>query len=166
MDIFSSLGVNWSSVLMYLVNFGILFVVVSYFATGPLLKILDKRRKFISETIDEAEKLKSEISKVKEKSQSEKDKMQAELAEERDNLHKEVDEQRKDMTGKIEEKKSHMLSEARSIIGEEKGKLLESVEEEVLDLIEKVVLAVVSDKIPKDVVLTSIQEEWDKYKKN
>ncbi|MDP3975372.1 MAG: F0F1 ATP synthase subunit B, partial [bacterium] len=61
MEAFSRLGIDWNSVILYLINFGILAVVVGYFVTGPILRILDQRRQHIQSAVEEAEKLKQEF---------------------------------------------------------------------------------------------------------
>jgi F-type H+-transporting ATPase subunit b len=164
MDIFSSLGIDWNSVLIYLINFGILFLVVMYFATDPILKMLDRRRKFISSTIYESEELKKELVKIKESHAKEKERMQTELAEEMERLKKEMSERKKKMMAQIEEKKQKMLEEARKVVDAEKEKLMHAVEEDIIALVHKIVMRVTSQKISKEDLSKSIAEAWSHYK--
>jgi F-type H+-transporting ATPase subunit b len=164
-EIFTSLGIDWNSVLLYLVNFGILLLVVMYFATDPILKMLDKRKKFISSTIYESEKLKKEMNSLRNKAKAEKEKLQAELADELAAMKKGMEEKRQEMMKKIEERKQQMLEQAKAVVEEEKQQLLANVEEDILELIQKVVMHVTVGKIPEDVLKQSIAESWKKLQK-
>lgn len=163
MDIFTNLGIDWHSVIVYVVNFGILVFVLAYFFTGPLLKIIDERRDHIKKNLEEAERIKNEFMQEKKRADAEKEALRTEMTQEMSDFKKELDKRRKDQEETLELRKAKMLEEVRSIVEEEKQNILRNAEQQTLDLIEKVVLHVVSNKVPDDVIKDSVQEAWKNY---
>lgn len=165
MDIFSKLGINFHSILVYVVNFGILVALIAYFLTGPILKMIDDRRKKIEDNLNEAENIKAEFVKEKEKQHTEKELLKSEMEKELADLKKDMDEKRRTQEEAIEAKKSRMMEEINKFVDEEKQNIVKNAEKQVLELIEKVVLHVVSNKIPKKDVQESVQEAWSSFNK-
>jgi len=97
--------------------------------------------------------------------QNEKEALKVEMVQEMSKLKKELDLRRKEQEEKLELRKAKMMEEVRSIVAEEKGNILKSAEQQTLDLIEKVVLHVVSNNVPENVVKSSVQEAWKTYNK-
>lgn len=165
MDIFINLGIDWQSVIVYVVNFGILVAILAYFFTGPLLKMIDERKETIQNNLEEAERIKNEFMAEKKKADAEKEALKVEMVQEMSKLKKELDLRRKEQEEKLELRKAKMMEEVRSIVAEEKGNILKRAEQQTLDLIEKVVLHVVSNNVPENVVKSSVQEAWKTYNK-
>ncbi len=63
----------------------------------------------------------------------------------------------------MEAKKAKMLEEVRTIVANEKDSILKKAEQQTLSLIEKVVLHVVSNNVPQDIVKSSVKDAWNKY---
>ncbi len=165
MESLARLGIDLWSLLLYAVNFGLVVFLVAKFLTKPMLKMLDERRNTIKKNIEEAEELRQEMAKQREKMEKEKEKMQASLAEELSKSRKEIDEKRKAAEAEIDAKKSKMLEEVKTIIDQEKANIIGSAEKEVLKLMQKVVMHVVSNQVPEDVVKKSVDSAWNQYKK-
>jgi len=165
MDIFSNLGIDWNSVIVYVVNFGILVAIIAYFFTGPILKMIDERRDTIKNNLDEAERIKKHFMKEKEKSDAEKEELKAEVERELSDLNKEMADRRKKLEEELDQKKSKMLEDVRGIVEDEKGNILKNAEKEILILIEKVVLHIVSNKIPEASVRESVEDAWKTFNK-
>ena len=163
MEVFSSLGIDWNSVIIYVVNFGVLVAFLAYFFTGPLLKMIDERRDKIKNNLEEAERIKNEFVSEKKKADVEKEALKTEMEQKMGHLKKELDQRRKQQEEQMELKRAKMLEEVRSIVEEEKSLILKKAEAQTLALIEKVVLHVVSHKVPKEVVKSSVDEAWKSY---
>lgn len=58
--LFEGLGINLPSLIAQLVNFGILFTILSVVAYKPILKMLDERSKRIKESMDQAQQVKDQ----------------------------------------------------------------------------------------------------------
>jgi F0F1-type ATP synthase membrane subunit b/b' len=142
-----------------------LFGVIGYFVTGPVLRILDKRRHTIKENLEKAESIKREFVAEQQKAAAEKEALKSEVANQLTHLKKELDIRRKEQEEALALKKAQMLEELRTLVEEEKGKILKKAEQQTLDLIAKVVLHIVSNKIPKEVIQESVSEAWKMYRK-
>lgn len=164
MEVFSSLGIDWNSVIIYVVNFGLLVAVIAYFFTGPLLKLIDERRDTIQKNLEEAERIKNEFMAEKKKADAEKETLKVEMEQKMSHLKKELDQKRKEEEEKLELRKAKMLEEVRSLVTEEKNNILKQAEKQTIELIEKVVLHVVSNNVPDDVVKSSVQDAWKNYR--
>lgn len=165
MEALSKLGIDFTSVILYLFNFGILFAVIAYFVTGPIVKLLDERKKTIKDNLEQAEKIKNEFMQEKKRAEGEKESMRITMEKELGAMKKEMDDKRRKMEEAMEIKKAKMLEEMRSVVEEEKGKIMKRAEQQTLDLIGKVIMHVVSNKIPQDVVKDSVNEAWKMYHK-
>ena len=58
-----------------------------------------------------------------------------------------------------------MLEDVKAVIDQEKANIIGSAEKEVLKLMQKVVLHVVSNQIPEEVVEKSVDSAWRQYSK-
>lgn len=163
MEILAKVGINFQSIVIYLVNIGILFGVISYFLTGPLMKVLDQRRKQISDNLEQAALIKEEFSAERKKLEKMNEALKTEMEQKLSHLKKEMDERRIREDEALSQKKSNMLEEIRLFVEEEKKGILKSAEREVLDLMAKVILQIVMNKIPEELVRQSVTEAWKQY---
>ncbi len=164
MESLARLGIDLWSLLLYAVNFGLVILIVAKYLTKPLLKVLDERRGQIKKNIEEAEKLREEMARHQKKMEQERSDMQAKLHEELSKSKKEIEEKRKAVEAEIEAKKTKMLADVKAIIEEEKRTIMASAQADILKLMQKIVLHIVSNKIPADVVSASVTESWEQYK--
>ena len=63
-EIFNQFGVTWPKFIAQLVLFGIVYFVLNRFAFGPILKVLEERRKRIEEGQLNAEKIKKQLAEA------------------------------------------------------------------------------------------------------
>jgi len=63
-EIFTQFGVTWPKFIAQLVLFGIVYFVLNRFAFGPILKVLEERRKRIEEGQLNAEKIKKQLAEA------------------------------------------------------------------------------------------------------
>lgn len=59
-DIFATLGLSWQKILLYLANFVILFVGLTFLLYKPVKKFMDKRKQEIADEVGKADKVKEE----------------------------------------------------------------------------------------------------------
>lgn len=163
MEALLKLGIDWQSILIYIVNIGILFGVIAYFVTGPILKILDGRRKQIRDNLEAAERIKNEFVAERKKADEDKKALRAELDRELTLLKKDLEEKRRIGEEALNVKKAKMLEEVRTLVEDEKGKILKTAETEALKLIENVILNIVSEKLPRTVVEESVRDAWKQF---
>jgi len=163
MEVLGKLGIDFNSVVLYLLNFGILFAVVAYLITGPILRMIDQRTKTIKDNLEEAENIKREFLEEKKRADQEKASLKTEMSSQMAHLKKDLEKQRKDQEEEMNLRKAKMLEEVRTIVEEEKKNILKKAEQQTIDLVSKVVMHIVSQKIPKDVLRESVVDAWKKY---
>lgn len=165
MESLARLGIDFGSLLLYAVNFGLVVLIVAKYLTKPLMKVLDERSHQIKKNIEEAEELRSAMTEQRQAMEREKAAMQAQLHDELSVSRKEIEAMRKEAEALIEAKKAKMMEEMKTIIQSEKQNLIKNTEAEVLKLMQKIVLHVVSNKVPEDVIKGSVDAAWKQYKK-
>jgi|CXWL01.1.fsa_nt_gi F-type H+-transporting ATPase subunit b len=165
MEALAKLGIDINSILIYLINFGILFAVVAYFITGPVVRMLEKRRKEIEGNLNKAETIKREFVDERKKLEKERDAVRVEMETQLSHMKKELESKRKQQEEAMDLKKAKMMEDMRSVMEEEKGKIMENAEKQTLDLISKVLMHIVSNKIPQEVIQESVRDAWKTYQK-
>lgn len=165
MEALGKLGINLNNVIIYLANFGVLALVVGYFITGPILRVIEKRRKSIQDNLQKAETIKQEFMDERVKLEKQRDAIKAEMEQQMTHLKKEMDLKRKEQEDSLSLKKAKMLEDMRTLMEDEKSQILKKSEQQTLDLIGKVIMHVVSNKIPADVVKDSVKDAWKMYNK-
>lgn len=160
MDAFAKLGIDWKSMLLYLVNMGLLLTLLTRWLYRPLLKVMDERRETVRKNLQETELLKAKFEEEsKRQSRETKDllvKMQSEVAA----AKAQAEIRAKELIAEADVRREHMLEEARLQVEETKKGILKEVENETQKRIEQTILHVLKNKIPSDVVKSSVQAAW------
>ncbi len=165
MEALEKLGINPMSILLYLINLGSVLLVLTYLLYKPVLGFLDKRRKQISDSIQEAEILRDKFDSTLKTAEKEKKEIEIKFREEMDKLKKFVDERKSELTKEMELARSEMLAKAQSEIDEKKASIMKDAEAATMILIKKVILEIVKNKVPENVIQESIKDAWQQYKK-
>lgn len=165
MEGLSNLGIDLKSILFYIINIGFLIVVLWYLLYDPILNVLSKRQKTISDTIDEANKLKTQFEKEIVEMDRKQQAAQAELKSELEKMEQFIEKRKTQLTAEMEEERLKMLDKATKEIEKRKAELISTAEKQLLEIIKKIVLEIVHNKVPADVIQGSVSEAWVKYKK-
>lgn len=165
MESLGRLGIDFSSLLLYVVNFGVIVLLLAKFFTKPVLEMMEKRKKVIATNVYEAEELKQELIKQREMMMKEKEELKSQVEDEMKKMHQSIDQRRKDAEAEIDSRKTKMLEDVQKVVNEEKATLQASVQKEMMALVEKMVLHIVHNKVSKDVVAKSTEEAWKLYKR-
>lgn len=165
MEAFAKLGINWMSVVTYIINIGVLILVLTYVLYKPLLKFLDERRKQITDSIHEAEVLRREFSKQMAENEATQKSTEHKLREEMDNLRKFTEEKRAQLISEMEAARSEMMIKSEAEIEKKKAGLIKDAEQQILNTMKKIILDIVQHKIPENVIQESIKEGWKQYNK-
>lgn len=160
-----TLGIDWQSIIVYVVNFGILFYFVGKFLVPKLLHFLDERQKTIEDSIKEANLLKEDFQKKLSEIEKEKEEAKLQLLKELDEVKKTLESKRKELTDSMENERREMLEKAQKEIDERKDMLIKEVEERMLDVVKQMVLFVVQNKLPAELIESSVKDAWKEYKK-
>jgi len=160
MEALQKLGIDGWSVLLYLVNMGILLGVLTKLLYKPLLRFMDERREIVRKNLQETELLKAKFEEEsKRQTQETKDlltKMQSEVAA----AKAQAEVRAKELIAEADARREQMLEEARRQVDETKKGILKEVETETQKRIEQTILHVLKNKIPAEVVKSSVQAAW------
>jgi F-type H+-transporting ATPase subunit b len=165
MEGLQNLGIDLWSILLYLVNFGILLAVLTKFLYKPVQNVLNNRQRTISNKLSEADRIKSDFEMKLKEMEEAKEKAQAELKAELDRMTAFVSEKKKELSAEMETEREKMIAKATEEITARKETLVSDAEKEILSLIQKIVLEIIQNKVPQDVVESSVDEAWQAYKK-
>jgi len=160
MEALKALGIEPWSILLYLVNFGLLLAVLTRFLYKPVLKFLDERRASVKANLEEAETLKRRLSEERKRSEDEGRLMASEAARQVASAKADADAKSRVLMAEAEAKREKMMAEAETEIAERKSKMMGEVEQEMLRRIEKVAMNVLAEKVPAKVVNESVNEAW------
>ena len=97
MENLAKIGIDFWGILLYIINYGSLLAVLSYFLYPKLRKVISDRRKMIAKNIEDAETLSRELESYMEKSKKEKEKMIHEVKQQREENKAEIQATRKEV---------------------------------------------------------------------
>lgn len=164
MEGLSKLGIDPLAILIYIVNTGLLLAVLVYVLYKPILKFLDERKAKIQNSVNEAELLRGELDKKSAEAEKAEAKFHELLKKETENLRKFSEERRAELEAEMATARTEMLKKANDEIETRKNELMKEVENTLLELMKKIVLDVVRNRVPEDVVRDSILDAWKQYK--
>ncbi len=116
------------------ITFLLLLVLLSKFAWGPIVKMLDEREKSIRDAIEQAKKERLEAERLLAEQKSALNQAQREAADLAQKSKQEVEALRVDLTAKARKEADEMVASARKQIQDEKAKALAELKGQVADL--------------------------------
>lgn len=165
MENLTKIGIDFGSMLIYLVNYGLLLGVLAYFVYPKILKIIDERREQIKSNLDESARLRSEMSKQVETHKADREQLLSELESDREALKSELQKTRTELVAKMDQERSKLLEETRAQLSEEKKSIIKDAETQVVSMIERVIMKILSNQVEEQVVKKSVQESWKSLNK-
>lgn len=163
MEGLAKLGIDPMSILLYLLNTGLLLIVLIYVLYKPILKFLDARRDQIRRSVEEAQILKEELDKKSDEAEKASRHAEETLKREMENLRKFTEEKRAELTAEMENARTELLRKADEDITRRKADILKDAEKSTVELIKKIVLHIVQNKVPEEVVEASIKDAWKQF---
>lgn len=160
MEVLQKLGIDGWSVLLYVVNMGILLGVLTKLLYRPLLKMMDERRDTIRKNLEESELLKVKFLEESTRQAKETKDLLMKMQSEVSATKAQAEVRAKELIAEADVRREQMLEEARRQVKETEDGLLKEVEKEIHKRIEQTILHVLKNKIPADVVKSSVQAAW------
>ena len=161
----TKLGIDAWSIVLYIINVGILFAAIYFLLVPVILKFLDERKNKIADSLNEANKLKEVFEQQLKEINAEKEEQSRNAKAEMDAMKVMIEQRREELMREMDTHKAKLLADAREVIEQKKNAIIKEAEEHTLDIIRKVVLYVVQNKVSEDVIKKSIEESWNEYKK-
>lgn len=165
MEAFAKIGIDWLGLGLYLINYGILFFILGYWAFPKILKVLDERRSAIKKNLSDAEVLRAEIQLQLVKSEAERKMLLNQIEQETATIRKELEQKKVQMMQVMENEKMALIEKTKKALAEEKAGLVKEVERDVVNTITKIILKVLSENVPEEVVEKSVQSAWKQLEK-
>ncbi len=160
MEALDSLGIDFKILLAQIINFILLLLILKKFLYGPVVGMLDKRKKAIDEGLKNAEEARLAV----EKAQSGYEQKIALAVKEADKILTEAKKQAKDESEQIiaaaSANSTQMIEKTKKQIEIEKTRVLSEAKKELADL----VIAATQKLISKDPDKNSIKEIVDEIK--
>ena len=116
------------------ITFLLLILVLSKYAFGPIVKMLDERERTIRDAIDQAKKEREEAERLLATQKESLLKAQREAAEIAKRNQQEMEAFRAELTSQAKKEADELVATARKQIGEEKAKAVADLRAEVADL--------------------------------
>lgn len=160
MEVLQKLGIDWWSMLLYLVNTGLLLVLLTKLLYKPLLKIMDERRETVRKNLEETEHLKQSFAEQtslrEQEMKASMERLQAEVLA----AKKQAEERVQVLMADAEKDRERLLEDARKQIKSEKDRLMKDLESDVRKRIEDTILFVLKNKLPSETVQKSVESAW------
>lgn len=165
MDGLAKLGIDLYNILIYIGGTGILVAVLAKLLYNPVNGYIEKRQKTIADKIQEADKIQKDFSTKLAEMEKAKEEAQAELKAELEKMQSFVSTKRAELVEEMEAERAKVMEKANQEISDKKAALLKDAEQDILKLMQKIVLEVVQNKVPAEVVETSVKEAWTNTQK-
>lgn len=160
MEGLSNLGIDAWGLVLYLVNFGLLALVLTKFLYKPVLKMLDERRDHIQSNLEEAERLRREFEEEMTKRSHEAEEMQKHMRLELEEQRRHAETRAKEMMLEAKRERETMIQEAERTLAEAKARLVKDVEDELLEKIERIVVTITEEKAEASDLEASVERAW------
>jgi F0F1-type ATP synthase membrane subunit b/b' len=164
MDGLDQLGISLDSILIYFVNYGVLLAVLSYLLYKPINNFTTKRRETIKGQLEQASDIKKEFEQELENLKTEKLAAEKQLQSELKSMKEYISDKKKELLEEIDAKRSQMLVKAQQEIDEAKANMIKEVETDLLKKMSKIILEILNNKVPAEVITESVSEAWSEYK--
>lgn len=160
--LFSGLGINWATLLAQIVNFGILFALLYFFAFKRILKILDERTHKVKESIAQTEYIRQQAAQAEEES---KKKIEAASREGQEIVSRAVkagDEVRVQAQAQARQDGEALINRARGEIQQERDEAIGELRREFADLTitaaERVIEKTLDKKAHRELIEKTLNE--------
>lgn len=168
-DIFETLGLGWEKMLLYLANFAILFVGLTFLLFKPVKKFMAKRQEEIKSEYDAVENSKKEAEELKVKYEQEANLAIAEAKAKAERVQKDAEATLLRGNEIVEEAKKEadrIIREADSQAKEEKNQMLKEARDEVIDMAVGIAENILGREISKEDNEKIIGECMDEWREN
>lgn len=154
------LGLDMGAVVFYIVNFGILAIILNKLVYKPVISNLDDRRKRIADNLSEAQKLQENFNQMlsdqKTKHQHAMDELKDQLAKSKAEAETEI----ANMRTQAAQERAEMFADAKKQIDIMKNQIESEVADKVMVKITDIVTHALHSNLPPDKVISSINKAW------
>ncbi len=160
----SALGIDLTSLIVYLVNFGLIYVIVGKLISKPIIEILEKRKLEIETNLTEANKLREEMVAEKNKFETEKEKIRAEFDLELEKFEASIQEKTRLLDQENQKIREDIIQKAQQEQKQIKENIFKIIQEDLINSYTVIVSKVLKDRASEPVVIESIKNSWENFK--
>lgn len=165
MDQIAALGIDFTSLLVYLVNFGAIYLIVSRLIAKPIVELLDSRKAEIENNLNEANKLRIDLLAEKKSFEEEKIKLRKEYDEELRNFEKSLNDRKKELEEENSKTREEIIQKALSEQKQIKENVFKIIQEDLIKSYSTILSKILKDDTNSDKVKSSLENSWNKFKK-
>ncbi|WP_436963070.1 F0F1 ATP synthase subunit B [Staphylococcus xylosus] len=159
-------GVQWGTIIVTCITFGILLLLLKKFAWGPLKDVMDKREHDINKDIDDAEQAKLNAQKLEEQNKQTLKETQDEVQRILEDSKVQARKQHEEIIHEANIRANGMIETAQNEINSEKERAIADINNQVSELsvliASKVLQKEISEQDQKALVEKYIKEAGDK----
>lgn len=158
-----ALGIETKLLLGQIVNFLILFLILTKFLYKPLLKMLDERRQKIAQSLENVQKIETDLANTEKKISEmllESEKKSAKMIEEAvkaGNLQKE------EIITLAQDQSAQEIAKAKIAITAEKNQAAKELEKEIINLVGLATEKIIKQKVSSQMQEAAIKEATNEY---
>ncbi len=165
MEGLANLGINIESLIIYLVNFGVLVFILNKYLFKQIAGFIEQRRANVQKSLEEAALIQSEFQSKLDELSAQKLSAEKKLNQELSNLRTFVDEKRAEMIAEIEEERAKMISSAQNEVETLKAEMFESHKSDLNKFIKMALAKIVSENVSEKAINQSFENSWTNYTK-
>lgn len=124
MELLTVLGINWQLLLAQVVNFTVLMVVLLYFVYRPILRLVDKRRDTIKQSMEDAQDIERQKREIEQFKVEQMRKADAEMQKLLEEGRKQAEVLKRDILAKAQQEAGHLMEKTKQTIDAERKKML------------------------------------------
>lgn len=145
----AALGIDWKILIAQLINFAIIYWLLKKFAFGPIIKVLEERKKRIDASIDAANKIEQQEVKAKGEIAQMLQKAKEEAQTIIDASRKAAKTQELAALKQAEERANKLLAGAKSEITDTKANIMADLAKEIGGLVTQLTQKIVDGNVPQ-----------------
>lgn len=164
MEGLQSLGIDIKSIVFYIVNFGIIYLVINKYLSSPIINLLNKRKQEIKKNIELAESLKQQLKEQKEQSVKENRAFRKQLETEVEQIKNQLLVKEQNRLKEIENERALIINKAQQEAKEIKQSLIEEVKSEIVKITKLAFVNITKNNVSEEKVLQSVKSQINEYK--
>ncbi|MFA5750666.1 MAG: F0F1 ATP synthase subunit B [Candidatus Paceibacterota bacterium] len=145
-SIISTFHIDWKTIIAQMINFGVVFAVLYFFALKPLTKIMKERTKKIEKGIEDAKENQILLDKSKREYDEALEKAKRDANTLYQEIKKEAQEKKVEMLEDAKKEVASIIENGRKTLESEKVKMIAEAKKEVANLVIKVTEKVIASE--------------------
>ena len=147
MEALGNLGIDGYRILLYLVNFGILIVLLQRFVYKPVLKFIDERQEKIENSVKRADEIEKRVIAIESEREEIIKEARRQATETAEKAKNEGDARRDEIISAAKREVERVVASGKKQLEEDRAEMMRSVRKDIVDIVVKASARIVSDAI-------------------